>query len=114
MDFELTCRIWDILFLEGEDYLFKISLAILKISERDLLALEFEEIMLYLKNKTLTLDNSLIKVADSFPDLNTSFKEIDKKYEEEKKNMNMVESWIRKDNDPKPVDNYYSAVISRT
>jgi len=119
IDFDLTCRIWDILFLEGEDYLFKIGLAILKISERDLLTLEFEEIMIYLKNKTITLDISLIKVADSFPDLSISFKGIDKKYEEEKKNLDIVESWIRKEteeiqSDPKPVDFYYSAVISRT
>jgi len=119
MDFDLTCRIWDILFLEGEDYLFKIGLAILKISERDLLALEFEEIMIYLKNKTTTLEISLFKVADSFPDLSLSFKGIDKKYEEEKKHLDIVESWVRKEteeipSDPKPADLYYSAVISRT
>jgi len=89
MDFELTCRIWDIMFLEGSDYLFKVALAILKTYELDLLALGFEEIMLYLKNRTGTLDVTLLKVADSFPkDLSIYWKIIDKKYETDKcKNM---------------------------
>jgi len=93
MDFDLTCRIWDIMFLEGSDYLFKVALAILKIYELDLLALDFEDIMLYLKNRTGTLDETLLKVADSFPkDLSIYWKIIDKKYEEDKYKKLLVES----------------------
>jgi len=91
MDFELTCRIWDILFLEGEDYLFKVGLAILKISEIELLALEFEDIMLFLKNRTLSLDLNVLKVADSFPNLSIFWQFIDKKYEEE--NSHKLDCW---------------------
>jgi len=53
-DFNLTVKIWDIFFLEGFQYIFNIALAILKVSEEDLLKLKFEDIILYLSSFVTT------------------------------------------------------------
>jgi len=81
IDFELTCRIWDVLFLDGPEYLFRVGLAILKISEKDLLALKFDDIMIYLKNKTSELDFTIISEADKFTNLDRTLAEIDQQFE---------------------------------
>jgi len=82
ISFDLTCRIWDVFFLEGSDYLFKVGLAILKICEADLLQLDFESIMLYLKNKVCGLDSNLLREADSFQDIASKLEKLDEEYYE--------------------------------
>jgi len=62
----LVTKVWDVFFMEDILYLFKLSLAILKISQHEILQLEFEGIIRYLKSKGGNLDGvELIKIADS-------------------------------------------------
>mmetsp|Transcript_13189 Transcript_13189/g.20549 ORF Transcript_13189/g.20549 Transcript_13189/m.20549 type:complete len:82 (+) Transcript_13189:1406-1651(+) len=42
MPLELTLRIWDMFFVEGQSALFRLALAILKINEKELLKSDFE------------------------------------------------------------------------
>jgi hypothetical protein len=67
-DFEVAARIWDVFLVEGVTYLLNLALAILKIAEPELLKLNFEETILYLKERgyhTL-INQSIFKLADSF------------------------------------------------
>lgn len=66
-DFELTSRIWDVFFLEGLDYLLKIAMAILKISEEHVLKLNFEKTLIYLKERgyNTVIDETIFNIADS-------------------------------------------------
>lgn len=66
-NFELTSRIWDVFLVEGLDYLLKIALALLKISEKHVLNLGFEETLIYLKERgyNTVIDNTIFKIADS-------------------------------------------------
>lgn len=66
-DFELTSRIWDVFFLEGLDYLLKIAMAILKISEEHVLKLNFEKTLMYLKERgyNTVIDETIFNIADS-------------------------------------------------
>ena len=41
---ELTLRIWDIFFIEGQKILYRIALAILKINQADILKSDYEQI----------------------------------------------------------------------
>lgn len=49
MPLELTLRIWDIFFIEGQKILFRIALAIMKINEKELLKADFEKVFDILK-----------------------------------------------------------------
>jgi len=59
-------RIWDVLLLEGPQYLFQLGLAKLKLMQEDLLALDFEDIILYLQKGSHDIKlQELIVVADT-------------------------------------------------
>ena len=49
MPLELTLRIWDIFFIEGNKILFRIGLAIMKINEKELLKADFEKVTSIIK-----------------------------------------------------------------
>lgn len=67
-EFSMAARIWDVFFVEGVNYLLNLALAILKIAEPHILKLNFEETILYLKERGYhTLVNkSIFKLADTF------------------------------------------------
>lgn len=46
--FDMTLRIWDLFFMDGYDILYSISMAILKIFENELVALQFDKIMMFM------------------------------------------------------------------
>eukprot|EP01090_Pellita_catalonica_P021269 TRINITY_DN7918_c0_g1_i1.p1 TRINITY_DN7918_c0_g1~~TRINITY_DN7918_c0_g1_i1.p1 ORF type:complete len:344 (+),score=56.90 TRINITY_DN7918_c0_g1_i1:142-1032(+) len=83
----LVTRIWDVFLLENDhSYIFKISLAVLKLSEEDLLKLEFEEIVRYLKTKGAHLDpDELIAKADSIDIPSTTLPELEKRWQDREK-----------------------------
>lgn len=85
--FELTSRIWDVFLVEGLSYLLKIALAILKIAEKDLLKLKFEQIILHLKEKgnLISAENNIFGLADSFAEVDQLLGHIETKLEAEKK-----------------------------
>jgi len=65
---EIVVRLWDVYLEEGNEYLFKIALAILKLSHDELLHLPFEQIIFHLKSRQglVTVPADLvIKLADS-------------------------------------------------
>lgn len=67
-EFNMAARIWDVFLIEGVDYLMNLALAILKIAEIHLLKLNFEQTILYLKERgyhTL-ITQSIFKLADTF------------------------------------------------
>lgn len=47
---ELTLRIWDVFFIEGQKIVYRIALAILKINEKALLTADCEKVSIILKN----------------------------------------------------------------
>ena len=47
---ELTLRIWDIFFIEGQKILFRIGLAIMKINEKELMKADFEKVSSIIKD----------------------------------------------------------------
>lgn len=67
-EFNMAARIWDVFLVEGVDYLLNLALAILKIAEPQLLKFNFEESILYLKERgyhTL-VTHTIFQLADSF------------------------------------------------
>eukprot|EP01087_Luapelamoeba_hula_P012106 TRINITY_DN3364_c0_g1_i1.p1 TRINITY_DN3364_c0_g1~~TRINITY_DN3364_c0_g1_i1.p1 ORF type:complete len:551 (-),score=113.85 TRINITY_DN3364_c0_g1_i1:84-1736(-) len=69
-------RLWDVFFVEGTEFLFKIALAILAIHQDQLLTLPFEEILTFLKNKEThhSLDGELlIRTADTMQVVDKEF-----------------------------------------
>lgn len=48
MPIQLTLRIWDIYFLEGNKILYRIAMAVLKLNEKELLNSSFEEMNIIL------------------------------------------------------------------
>ena len=50
MDYNITARIWDSFFVEGEAYAMKVSLGILKYYEMELRLSTFDEAIKILKN----------------------------------------------------------------
>jgi len=92
-EIELTARVWDIFFLEGMNIIFKLALAILKTSENDLMLLKFEDIIVYLKEKTSTInDVSIIEVADRFASFEETMEKIEEQLEEKYPNYTTIES----------------------
>eukprot|EP01122_Echinamoeba_exundans_P009352 TRINITY_DN3284_c0_g1_i1.p1 TRINITY_DN3284_c0_g1~~TRINITY_DN3284_c0_g1_i1.p1 ORF type:complete len:486 (+),score=65.15 TRINITY_DN3284_c0_g1_i1:45-1502(+) len=87
--FELTCRIWDIFLVEGLNYLLKIGLAILKIAEKDVLKLRFEQIILHLKEKgnLITAEHNIFGLADSFATVDQLVVHIEQKLQAEQRAM---------------------------
>ncbi|KAJ6251973.1 rab-gtpase-tbc domain-containing protein-related [Anaeramoeba flamelloides] len=77
LPFPLVLRIWDIYLYEGMIFIFRISLAILKVNQKKLLSLPFEEIVLYFKDIETKIGDweKLLKSAGSF---NISYKLIEK------------------------------------
>jgi hypothetical protein len=67
---ETACRIWDLFLVDGLQVIHKVALAILARAESDLMQLDFEQIIGYLKRaeKDLVLLNAdaVMKTADSF------------------------------------------------
>jgi len=65
---EVVVRLWDIFFVEGVEYLFKVALAVLTIYQEELLVLSFEGVVKFLKDKernSVELDaEALIRVAE--------------------------------------------------
>ncbi|KAJ6232030.1 rab-gtpase-tbc domain-containing protein-related [Anaeramoeba flamelloides] len=68
LPFPLVLRIWDIYLYEGMNFIFKISLAILKLNQKKLLLLHYEDIIVYFnKIRTKIGDwEKLLKTAVSF------------------------------------------------
>jgi len=66
--------------MDGPEYLFKVGLAILVITENELLKLDFEDMILYLKNKVVGLDSYVLEVADSFGGVEALLVTIDQEY----------------------------------
>jgi len=62
----LSSRIWDVYFVEGNEYLFKVGLAILRQFQEQLLKMDFEEIIIFLKDCGYKLDYSIVTEADEF------------------------------------------------
>lgn len=64
---DVVTRVWDVFLMEGKEYLLNIGLALLKIHQGALLSLEFDYLILYLKDCGKDVDaGHLIKTADSF------------------------------------------------
>jgi len=110
MNFELTSRIWDVLLFEGPEYLFRIGLAILKISEGDLLRLNFDEIMMYLKSKTSELDLNVLTEADKFIGLTQMIANIDSKFESVQEKV-LAESTVENSTSTTKRDSYPPQLI---
>lgn len=65
-DFDITARIWDIVLVDGLDYLFKVALALLQINQSKLLTLGFEDCVLFMKSTGYKVDpDRLVEVADA-------------------------------------------------
>lgn len=66
---DVVARLWDIFFVEGVEYLFKVALAVLTIFQEELLLLSFEGIVKFLKDRernNVELDaDQLIRVAET-------------------------------------------------
>ncbi|KHN75498.1 TBC1 domain family member 14 [Toxocara canis] len=45
---DVTCRVWDMFLRDGEEFLFKTALGILRLYERQLLEMDFEEVVQFL------------------------------------------------------------------
>ena len=50
MPIELTLRIWDIFFIEGQKILYRVALAILKINEKELMGAKMEQLHSIIKD----------------------------------------------------------------
>ncbi|KAK9809729.1 hypothetical protein WJX73_000467 [Symbiochloris irregularis] len=70
LPFDHLLRVWDIFLLEGVKIVFRVGLALLKISEEQLIQLPFEQLLAALNSKQLPAfgrsPNSLLKLALSF------------------------------------------------
>eukprot|EP01119_Soliformovum_irregulare_P024248 TRINITY_DN8649_c0_g1_i1.p1 TRINITY_DN8649_c0_g1~~TRINITY_DN8649_c0_g1_i1.p1 ORF type:complete len:1257 (-),score=381.43 TRINITY_DN8649_c0_g1_i1:14-3784(-) len=58
LPFTLVLRLWDVLFYEGQQLIYCISLAIMKLAEEHLLTLEFEDIFQYFQSLGTSKDKS--------------------------------------------------------
>lgn len=67
---EIVVRLWDVFLAEGNEFLFKVALAVLKLSHDELLPLPFEHVITHLKSKQDALlavsADFLIKLADAY------------------------------------------------
>jgi len=81
---ETTARIWDVVLLEGPDYLFAVGLAILKTAEEELLSLGFDGIIRKVKSHAAEVSPAILTVADKFTNLEKILRNIDEKFEREK------------------------------
>eukprot|EP01105_Mastigella_eilhardi_P022081 TRINITY_DN5406_c0_g2_i1.p2 TRINITY_DN5406_c0_g2~~TRINITY_DN5406_c0_g2_i1.p2 ORF type:complete len:176 (-),score=57.84 TRINITY_DN5406_c0_g2_i1:38-565(-) len=62
----VSVHIWDVFFVEGLQWLFKVALAILRLNQDQLLTMDFEAVVEHLKSVVRRLDpGMLIKVADT-------------------------------------------------
>jgi TBC1 domain family member 10 len=61
--FPVILRIWDIFVLEGWKVVFRVSLAVMRLLEKELLSRSFEHLMIYLKSETETLDEETVMKA---------------------------------------------------
>jgi hypothetical protein len=75
--------------VEGMNYLLKIGLAILKIAEKDVLKLRFEQIVLHLKEKgnLITAEHNVFGLADSFGTVDQLVVHIEQKLQAEQRAM---------------------------
>ncbi len=61
----VVVRIWDIFLAEGAEYLFKVALAILSLSHDELMSMNFEQTVKYLKAKEKPFGaDEIIRVAE--------------------------------------------------
>ncbi|KAJ3441896.1 rab-gtpase-tbc domain-containing protein-related [Anaeramoeba flamelloides] len=73
LPFPLVLRIWDIYLYEGMNFIFKISLAILKVNQKKkLLSLHYEDIIVYF-NKIGTKIGDLEKLLKNAVSFNISY-----------------------------------------
>lgn len=84
LNMELTLRVWDMFFYEGSRYLLRVALGILKLAAAEICSMEFDEIIVYLKEFSTTLGEQLIYVADSFEDFEGIVEELEDKYDPER------------------------------
>jgi len=90
---EITARIWDVLLLEGRDYLFAVGLAVLKTAEESLMGLEFDGILRKLKSHVNQVGPRLLVVADKFTNLEKSVRIFEERFEKEKERIFLEENW---------------------
>ena len=50
LPFEFILRVWDVLLFDGFSFVHQVALAILKVAQKDLLKLNFDELLLFLKD----------------------------------------------------------------
>ena len=84
LPFPYVIRVWDVLFCEGSKTLYRVAMAILKILQKDLLKLGFEEIMDKLRDlsKCLTATpDEVISTAMEFSLSSKRIKKLTKEYE---------------------------------
>ena len=86
----LVVRIWDVFYNEGWKIIYRIALALLKISEADLLDLTFEKILKYLQDLPTTCLGSEEKVLDyAFKRINITTKQMEE-YEDSAEEFNRI------------------------
>uniref|UniRef100_A0A158R5Q7 Rab-GAP TBC domain-containing protein n=1 Tax=Syphacia muris TaxID=451379 RepID=A0A158R5Q7_9BILA len=56
LPFDVTCRVWDMFLRDGEEFLFKTALGILRLYERQLLTMDFDEVVQFLTHLPDTLN----------------------------------------------------------
>uniref|UniRef100_A0A9J2P5X1 Rab-GAP TBC domain-containing protein n=1 Tax=Ascaris lumbricoides TaxID=6252 RepID=A0A9J2P5X1_ASCLU len=55
---DVTCRVWDMFLRDGEEFLFKTALGILRLYERQLLEMDFEEVVQFLTHLPETMTST--------------------------------------------------------
>lgn len=64
----VTIRVWDLLFCDGITYMYRAGLAVLELYQEELLALQFDDIMLVLKGKAKSVTPAaLLKQTERIP-----------------------------------------------
>lgn len=58
LPFDVTCRVWDMFLRDGEEFLFKTALGILRLYERQLLEMDFDEVVQFLTHLPESLSGS--------------------------------------------------------
>jgi hypothetical protein len=62
--FKFSVRVWDSFLMEGKKTLFRIALALITLGKKELLALDFEGILFWLKGEDKSADSTIIKYTN--------------------------------------------------
>lgn len=80
--FDLVTRVWDIYLLEGYKIVYRVSMALLKLSQTELLVSSFEDIMARLRDMNKFADaEAVINTAFSIPLKRSHIRRFQAKYD---------------------------------